>query len=100
MQGIYRVIAPVAILGLGAGAYYLLDITRPEPEKREDTVRPVTVFVEEAVSRGMQLDIRTQGEVRSRVSIDLVAQVGGRIAAVSPEFTEGGSVEPGAGLIE
>jgi RND family efflux transporter MFP subunit len=57
------------------------------------------VFVEQVKPEQVQLDVVTQGEVRSRVTIELVAQVGGRITAVSREFVEGGSVTPGETLI-
>lgn len=95
----FTIILPVAVLSAGLGIYYLLHATKPEPEKREELARPVSVFVEAVESSTVQLNISTQGEVRSRVSIDLVAQVGGRIAAVSQEFTEGGAVQPGQTLI-
>jgi RND family efflux transporter MFP subunit len=94
-----KILLPVAVLGVGVGIYYLLNANKPEPEKREEAARPVTVFVETVKASPVQLNITTQGEVRSRVSIDLVSQVGGRIASVSQEFTEGGAVEPGQTLI-
>ena len=48
----------------------------------------------------VNLEVVTQGEVRSRVSIDLVSQVSGRITSVSSEFMEGGTVMPGAKLVQ
>jgi RND family efflux transporter MFP subunit len=87
------------VLGVGAGAYLLLQSTKPEPEKRDETPRPVTVFVEQVEPAQVQLDVVTQGEVRSRITIELVAQVGGRVTAVSREFVEGGMVTPGEALI-
>ena len=87
------------VLGVGAGAYLLLQSTKPEPEKRAETPRPVTVFVEQVKPTQVQLDVVTQGEGRSRITIDLVAQVGGRVTGVSREFVEGGTVTPGETLI-
>ena len=91
--------APVIMLGFGAGAYFLLQTTKPEPDKREEAPRPVTVFVEQVEPAQVQLDVVTQGEVRSRITIELVAQVGGRVTAVSREFVEGGTIIPGESLI-
>jgi RND family efflux transporter MFP subunit len=99
LKSIMKYAAPVLVLGLGAGAYVLLHAAKPEPDKRDEAARPVTVFVEQVKPAQVQLDVVTQGEVRSRITIELVAQVGGRITAVSPEFTEGGTVLPGATLL-
>ncbi|MEP5766702.1 MAG: efflux RND transporter periplasmic adaptor subunit [Halieaceae bacterium] len=55
--------------------------------------------MEQVESEQVMLDVVTQGEVRSRVSIDLVAEVSGRVTDVSREFMEGGSVSPNQTLI-
>ena len=89
---IKKVVAPLLVLGLGVGAYSLLDATKPEPEQSDEGPRPVSLFVDEVERDDVALTVTTQGEVRARTEINLVAQVGGRIARVSPEFTEGGTV--------
>jgi RND family efflux transporter MFP subunit len=94
-----RVAAPVVVLACGVGAYSMLEAFKPEPEKREGGPRPITVFVETVEEKDINLQVATQGEVRSRIAIDLVAQVSGRIAEVSADFTEGGSVRPGEALV-
>ncbi len=94
-----RIAAPLLVLGLGAGIFALLQANQPEPDKRDEGPRPVTVFVERVESSNVNLDVVTQGEVRSRVAIDLVAEVSGRITQVSDEFMEGGSVIPGTALV-
>lgn len=99
MIKIYRITAPLLVLGLGAGVYALLHAAKPEPDKREEVPRPVSVFVEIVQSADVNLDVFTQGEVRSRAAIDMVAQVGGRITHVSEEFTEGGAFLPGVPLV-
>ena len=99
MSKFFKIVAPLAVLGLGLGTYALLGAFKPEPEKREDGPRPVTVFVETIVPADIDLKVATQAEVRSRIAIDLVAQVSGRIASVSSEFTEGGSFGPGETLV-
>ena len=94
-----RIIAPVLVLGLGIGIFALLQANKPAPEKRDQGPRPVTVFVESVQTGQVNLEVVTHGEVRSRVAVDLVAEVSGRIIEVSPEFLEGGTVAPGAVLL-
>lgn len=88
------------MLGAGVGIFALLQANKPTPEKREQGPRPITVFVERVDTDRVTLDVVTQGEVRSRVAIDMVAEVSGRVVEVSREFLEGGAVEPGAVLIQ
>ena len=95
-----KLLAPVAVLGITVLVFALLQSNAPEPEKRDDGPRPVTVFVDNVESDHVNLEVITQGEVRSRVSIDLVSEVSGRITDVSGEFMEGGSVAPGDTLVQ
>lgn len=90
---------PFLVIALGFGINTLLHVTKPVPEQKEKEVRPLSVFVAPVQSRSTVLEVRAQGEVRARTEVDLVAQVGGRIVAVSSEFTEGGKVEPGVTLV-
>ncbi|TGD72127.1 efflux RND transporter periplasmic adaptor subunit [Mangrovimicrobium sediminis] len=96
---ILKILAPIAVLMGSVGVYALLQASRPEPEKNEESARPTTVYVAEVVEGSSALEVQTQGEVRSRNQIDLVAEVGGRIVAASPEFVQGGTIVPGAALL-
>lgn len=95
-----RVLAPVGVLSAAGAVVFALYLTKPEPEKNDDGPRPVALFVSESRIEDVTLAVRTQGEVRPRTEIDLVAQVSGRIVRVSPRFVAGGSVEAGATLIK
>lgn len=95
-----KIIAPVAVLAASVGAFALLQISRPEPDKNDEGPRPTTVYTAVVVEQPTQLEVITQGEVRSRTEIDLIAQVGGRVVEVSREFVEGGRVEPGVPLLQ
>jgi RND family efflux transporter MFP subunit len=79
--------------------YMLLHATKPEPEKSTEGPRPVSVYTETARAENVTLKVNTQGDVRARTDVDIVAQVSGRIVTVSPEFTEGGNIEPGVSLV-
>ena len=99
-KNLIRVLAPILVLAGGFGAYALLQVSKPDPEKSEEGPRPISVYTESVTQESVVLDVVTQGDVRARTQIDLVAQVGGRIVSVSPEFTEGGAIEPGAPLLK
>lgn len=91
--------APLLVLGLGIAVFFMLDAFKPNAEKQDEASRPVTVFVETVLPTDVELEVASEGEVRSRIAIDVVAQVNGRIADVSSEFTEGGAFQPGQTLV-
>ena len=95
-----KIIAPIAVIAVSAGTFALLQASRPEPEKNEEGPRPTTVYTAPVIQENTALEVVTQGEVRSRTSIDLMSQVGGRIVAVSDEFVEGGRIEPDVTLLQ
>lgn len=95
-----KIVTPLLVLAGAVGIFMLLQANKPTPEKREQGPRPITVFVEPVERDQVTLEVVTQGEVRSRVSIDMVAEVSGRIVDVSPEFMEGGAVSPDTILVQ
>jgi len=96
---IIKAVLPVAILASGIGAFMLLEANKPEPEKKDEAIRPLSVYVEHAEQTDVSLLVSTQGEVRPRTEVDLVSQVAGRIVSISSEFTEGGRIIPEVTLI-
>lgn len=99
MNKLITYIAPIVVLVLGAGGYALLHWAKPAPEEKTEDPRPVSVFVEPVEQADVDLLVSTSGEVRASTVVDVVAQVAGRVVSVSPEFVEGGMVEPGIPLI-
>ena len=95
-----KMIAPVIVLAGGLGAFLVLDWAKPEPEKKVDEPRALSVFVKHVEGANTELQVRTEGEVRARTAVDIVSQVAGRVVSVTTEFTEGGVVEPGVTLVE
>ena len=88
----------VALLGfvvvfMGMGAF------KTKPEEKEDVVKATPVVVAEATAEPVRLTIKTQGEATPRTSIDLAAEVSGKVTLVSPAFIEGGAFEKGDILI-
>ena len=100
MNKVIKIIAPVIVVAAGIGTYIALDWAKPEPEKKTDQVRALSVFVERVAGADTDLLVRSEGEVRAKTEVDIVSQVSGRIISVTSEFTEGGIVEPGVTLVE
>jgi RND family efflux transporter MFP subunit len=95
-----RYVTPCLVVAVGVGTFFLLDIAKPKPEKKLEQPRPLSVYVEPTERVRVALNVQAEGEVRAKVKVKLVAQIEGRISAVSPEFTEGGRVLPGVTLVE
>lgn len=100
MRKLFKILTPILVLGVGVGAMVALDATKPVPEKKEETIRPISLLVEKVVREDLTLTVKAQGEVTPRTEIDLISQVGGRIVSVSNHFVKGGSVVKGATLIK
>jgi len=73
---------------------------KPEPEKKDQEPRALSVFIRSVEGADTALDVKTQGEVRAGTRVELVSQVAGRVVAVSDEFIEGGIIKTGRPLIE
>jgi RND family efflux transporter MFP subunit len=95
-----RVILPLLVIAGSVAGFALLHATKPEPVKNREEPRPISVHTAPVSQENVRLQVVTQGEVRARTEIDLVAQVGGRVVSVSSEFTEGGKIEPGVALLK
>jgi len=90
---------PIGVIAVGAGIYGLLHLLKPEPEKKDEPRRALSVFVRPVIQSDIPLKVTTQGEVRAKTDVVIVAQVAGRIVEVSAEFVEGGIVVPGVPLV-
>lgn len=70
-----------------------------KPKERTRNFNTLAVIADYARRDDVQLKVRTQGEVRPQVEIDLVPEVGGKIVYVSPNFIEGGIFRKGETLL-
>ncbi len=100
MRKIYRILAPVAVIAVGTVSIVALNATAPKPDKKEETVRSISMFVEPVISRAVILTVSTQGEVRPKTEIDLISQVSGRIKYVGDNFVDGGSFKSWQSLVK
>jgi len=100
VKKVLKIAAPLLVVLLGIGLVQALVATKPPPEKKEDTLRLVSLYVDEVKAETVTLSVRTQGEVRPKTEIDLVPQVGGRVVYVADELAEGAEFGPGTTLIK
>jgi RND family efflux transporter MFP subunit len=94
-----KIAAPLLVVLIGVGVVQALVATKPPPEKKEDSLRLVSLYVDDVKSETVTLKVQTQGEVRPKTEIDLVSQVEGRVVHVANEFAEGAEFGPSTTLI-
>jgi RND family efflux transporter MFP subunit len=95
-----KIISPILVLAVSIGIVQALGAAKPEPEKKEDAQRLISLYVDEVKSDTVTISVQTQGEVRPKTEIDLVPQVSGRIVGISESFAEGAEFGPGEMLIK
>lgn len=100
MKRLLKLAAPVLILVAGFIIVQVLVAAKPEPEKTDEGVRPISLHYDEVQSEVVTISVRTQGEVRPKIEIDLVPQVSGRIVAMAESFNEGAEFVPGSMLLK
>ncbi len=93
------VLIPVLIvLGLVAATSVFISINK-KPKEKKRNFNTLAVIADYAKAENVQLKVRTQGEARPQIEIDLVPEVGGKIVFVSPNFIEGGIFKKGEVLL-
>jgi len=100
VKKLLRLSAPVLVLFAGIAIVFGLSAAKPDPEKKEDETRLVSLYVDEVKSEMVTVTVRTQGEVRPKTEIDLIPQVSGRIVAMSDTFNDGAEFAPGEMLLK
>ncbi|MFT7564577.1 MAG: RND family efflux transporter MFP subunit [Bacteroidia bacterium] len=100
VRKILKTSAPVLVLALGVGVVQALVATKPAPEKKDDALRLVSLYVDEVFTETSNISVQTQGEARPKTEIDLIPQVSGRITFVAEEFAEGAEFSPNTTLIK
>lgn len=94
-----RLIGPVVVILITVFVVVGLTQNAPQPEVGEPETVRIGVYTESAKRTAAAAEVTVYGEVRPRVQIDVISEVAGRIIAVSPRFTEGGSIPAGEPLI-
>ena len=92
-------VLPLLVIVMAVVGFATMAAMKPKPEEKEDVVKALPVITAKAVSENVTLKVTAQGEVQPRQQINIVPQVGGKIAYMSPKFIEGGRFEKGDLLI-
>jgi len=100
VKKLLKIIAPVLVLVVSIGVVQALSAAKPAPEKKEESQRLISLYVDEVKSDTVTISIQTQGEVRAKTEIDLIPQVSGRIIGISESFAAGAEFSPGETLIK
>ena len=88
MKKFLKIISPILVLVVSIGIVQALGAAKPEPEKKEEAQRLISLYVDEVKSDTVTISVQTQGEVRPKTEIDLIPQVSGRIVAISEAFAD------------
>lgn len=100
MKKLLKILSPILVLVVSIGVVQALSAAKPAPEKKEESQRLVSLYVDEVKSDTVTISVQTQGDVRPKTEIDLVPQVSGRIVGMSESFAEGAEFSPGETLIK
>ena len=99
MKTTLKIVLPLLLLSMAAAVTVRLVRSRKPPEKRRVEFQPPLVRVTRVEARDLVLTVRTQGTVTPRAEGNLVPEVSGRVAGVSPSLVTGGFFEEGEVLI-
>ncbi|MBL4617032.1 MAG: efflux RND transporter periplasmic adaptor subunit [Robiginitomaculum sp.] len=88
---VFFFVLPLLIIIVGASVLGVMIWKKPEIEKAVTEIKAVPVLVANPLQEEFSLNVFTQGEVRPRIEIDVVPQVGGKIEYISKNFLEGGA---------
>jgi len=100
VKKLLKITAPVFVLALSIGVVSALSAAKPAPEKKEESQRFISLYVDEVKSDNVTISVQTQGEVSPKTEIDLIPQVSGRIVGISESFSEGAEFDAGETLIK
>jgi RND family efflux transporter MFP subunit len=90
---ILKILAPVAVLILGAMGSVAMVRLKPEVETKIPERKPPLVRVQEVNVEDRRLNVMSQGTVGPRNESQLVPEVSGRVIWVSPSLAAGGFFE-------
>ncbi|PHR91784.1 MAG: efflux transporter periplasmic adaptor subunit [Robiginitomaculum sp.] len=99
LRGMARFALPLLVIFAGVFGFILMGVMKPDPDTKSEPPRAAPVLTAQAELRSVELAVQAQGEVRPRTEINLAAQIGGKIAYVSPNFLEGGQFRKGDTLL-
>jgi len=100
VKKLIKIVAPVSVLAISFFIVQALAAAKPQPEKKENTQRLISLYVDEVTSETITPDVDSQGEVKPKTEIDLTSRVSGHIVSISDAFAEGAEFSPTTTLIK
>ncbi|MCK4585855.1 MAG: biotin/lipoyl-binding protein, partial [Gammaproteobacteria bacterium] len=90
-----KLLLPVIIVFVGVAIAWLLLANSPKAQREATVSQPPLVKFIEAQPQDVRIPVFTQGTVKPRTSINLSAEVKGRIVEVSSMFSNGSFFKKG-----
>jgi RND family efflux transporter MFP subunit len=94
-----RLFLPILVILLAAVAMAVIVKAKPDVKRTERTVQPPLVRVVEATRGSVALNVYSNGTVEPKTRSTLVAQIGARVASLTPAFAEGSFFDRGDLLV-
>ncbi|AMK76728.1 MULTISPECIES: efflux RND transporter periplasmic adaptor subunit [Methylomonas] len=85
-----KILLPILVLLAAAGAAWAIIATKPQTVQQSAEPAIPNVNVVRAEPQSLRLNVMSQGVVAPRETIDLVSEVGGKVAQVHPAMAAGG----------
>lgn len=99
MRLVFRIFAPLLVVGGATWLAVVLIKNRPEPRKFTAPPQVTKVEATRLQPTKFQVFLETQGTVRPRTTTTLVPEVSGRIIEIAPNFREGQFFKEGETLV-
>ncbi len=100
MKTLLKIAAPILVIVISIYLVQALAAGKPAPEQKAPTQRLISLYVDEVKSAVITPGVQTQGEVKPKTQIDLIARVSGHVVSVANEFAEGAEFNPETVLIQ
>ena len=69
MKKFLKIISPIVVLVVSIGIVQALGAAKPEPEKKEEAQRLISLYVDEVKSDTVTISIQTQGAPRQKLTL-------------------------------
>ncbi|GGP60542.1 RND superfamily efflux pump MFP component [Shewanella algicola] len=90
-----QIILPFVVLGIGVAGLVGLSALKKPPEEKPPVDTTPLVSVKEIIYQPMTFNVDSYGVVNAKYTTEIVAQVGGEIIYLDPNFVKGGFVKQG-----
>lgn len=99
MSKLRKALLPILIIVVAIVISRIMIANRPPPARAAAPPAPPLVQVQELTPRGYRVQVKSRGVVEAHTRSDLVAQVGGEIQFMHPNFRDGGYFRAGEVLV-